>query len=205
MITILGTILSSLLSGGATGLLGVFIQRFFDIKNKREDLEVLKLQHANTVALEEIRLRHTAMEVEGKVREVQAEADGVEAKAHEERLGIEAQVDAEIRAAAMEADKASYFGLSRSGSGLFGSFVDGLVSLLFGIVDFVRGMTRPVLTAALVVMTYQLYTLLGKLGMGLLDASTIMQLWLQIVGAIIYLTTVAVIFWFGNRPPSKEK
>lgn len=205
MIPIIGTVLSALLSGGATGIIGVIIQRFFDMKGKQNDLEVLKLQHANGIALEEMRLRHLTMTIEGNVRVAQTEADGKEAVAAQERLSTEAQVDAEIRAAAYEADQSKYFGLSRASSGKFGTWVDALVSLLFGFVDTVRGLTRPVLTAVLVFMVYNLYRLLEKIGISGLTPEAVTQLWLQIVGATIYLATVAVIFWFGNRPPAKQE
>ena len=205
MITILGTILSGLLSGGATGLIGVVIQRFFDMKGKQNDLEVLKLQHQNAIDLEEVRLRHLGMTIEGNVRVEQTRADGKEAVAAQDRMAAEAEVDALIRAAAYEADQSKYFGLSRVVKTGYGSWVDATVSLLFGLVDTVRGLTRPVLTAVLVYMVYHLYGLLKLIGMQGLTPETMTQLWLQIVGATIYLATVAVIFWFGNRPPSKQE
>jgi hypothetical protein len=54
-------------------------------------------------------------------------------------------------------------------------------------------------------MIYQLHALVREIGMTSLTPEVAAQLWLQIVGATIYLATVAVIFWFGNRPPAKEK
>jgi len=45
-------ILSALASGGATGLIGVFLQRFFDFKGKQQDLELVRInnEHARLLA-----------------------------------------------------------------------------------------------------------------------------------------------------------
>ena len=55
MTGILG-ILSALISGGATGLIGVFLQRFFDFKGKQQDLELVRInnEHARLLAQMEV-------------------------------------------------------------------------------------------------------------------------------------------------------
>ena len=54
MLALFTTIISGVLSGGATGLLGAIIQRFFDLKTRNLDLEMLKLNHAQALALAQI-------------------------------------------------------------------------------------------------------------------------------------------------------
>ena len=66
-------------------------------------------------------------------------------------------------------------------------------------VDFVRGMTRPLLTWCLLGLTGAIYFLLG--------ASDTHAALLQprIVETVLYLATAAVLWWFGQRQIEKRR
>jgi hypothetical protein len=44
-----GALVTSILSGGATGLLGLVIQRWFDFRNRAQDLELVRINHEQAV------------------------------------------------------------------------------------------------------------------------------------------------------------
>ena len=44
MLEILGSVVASIFSGGATGILGIVAQRFFDFKNKQLDIQMETLK-----------------------------------------------------------------------------------------------------------------------------------------------------------------
>ena len=68
MLEILGTIFGSIFSGGATGLIGVAIQRWFDFKNKQADLDLQKLKFAQDLELKKLDLQAMDKEWAGRVQ-----------------------------------------------------------------------------------------------------------------------------------------
>ena len=186
MFEVLGTLITGVLSGGATGLLGVLIQRYFDLKNKQQDIELTKLQLANNIEL-------SKMETERTVRVSELEMEGTRYEA-----------DAAVMRASFDHDRANYLdpqAQRRKG------FVGGVVTLLMGFVDFLRGVLRPGMTAYLcalvTVMFYWARDLAEQHGYHL-TAEQAYSLVLQIVATILYCWTTATLWWFGTRP-TKDK
>ena len=180
MLEILGTIFGSIFSGGATGLIGVGIQRWFDFKNKEADLELQKLKYAQDLELKKLDLQAMDKEWAGRVQVAKTEA--------------EAAVDV----AASKAFEASYRPEARSYSqgvpvGKFGAF-------LLVVLDLFRGSVRPALTVYLCVLTTfiwrQAHFVLEKQPLTPQDA---IGIWHLIVQTILYLTTTCVLWWFGTR------
>ena len=64
------------------------------------------------------------------------------------------------------------------------------------LVDVVRGLMRPLLTLALVVLMGVIYFTLG------VDKPTMQA---QIVSTVLYLATAAVLWWFGSRMSDSKK
>lgn len=63
-------------------------------------------------------------------------------------------------------------------------------------VDVVRGLMRPLLTLALVILVGTIYFTLGA------DKPTMQE---QIVSTVLYLATAAVLWWFGSRMSEAKK
>ena len=131
MSAIIGSILSSMLAGGATGLLGNFINKFFDYKRRdqahRHELEMLKAER-------EI----TKLEIEGRERVAEIQSESAEAVASFQAME-----------ASFEHDQAQY-----------SERVDKLTERQSGwlvFVDVVRGLTRPALTIFLVFSLLAVY------------------------------------------------
>lgn len=202
MLAILGTVLSSILSGGATGLLGIVIQRFFDAKSKSQDLELVKINNAHALALADKEV--AKVETEWKAREKIADKD-LEARIQEATQATaraESEASAIVQQASYAADKASYLTTAALKS------KSRLVMWLMAGTDAVRGLIRPVLTGYLVVVVHMMYADMQKLMSGYgatLPHSVVQELLLQIISTLLYLATVAVVWWFGTRPPTPTK
>ncbi len=187
MLEILGTLLTGVLSGGATGLIGVVIQRYFDFKNKEQEIEVVKLQLENAKELAKIESERST-----RVAEMDMEARFVEA-------------DGRVMEASFKSDAASYLAptaQTRKG------WVGAAVTLLMGLVDFMRGVLRPGMTAYLcalvTVMFFWVRDLASAHGLNL-SADQVMQLMLQVIATILYVFTTSALWWFGSRPPKTTK
>jgi hypothetical protein len=176
MLNIIGNILGSIGLGGITGLLGSALTAYISYKNQKlafEHDERMARIDQETIKLEtQAKIEITETEYKGKVDVAESEAFGK----------------------SFASDKASY--LTWMPENKIASIVIGI---LFALVDFVRGLTRPILTAYLCVLTtwlaYQVYMLI-QLPLTHDQAYALMS---QIIFVILYLTTTVVLWWFGTR------
>jgi len=188
---ILGTVVSGVLSGGATGLLGVLLQRWFDMKRRGQDLDLARLQAANALELRRLELDQQA---------------AMAASADQARVRV-AELDAQARE-----DEASARSYQASVAGDRATFLappaqqqSRLARWLMATVDFARGMVRPGVTL------YTLY-LMTVLMLWVQDMHTRKQLVLsvaqtfdlamEIIRTITYLATTSTVWWFGVRGQS---
>jgi hypothetical protein len=180
MFEIIGTLLGSVLSGGATGLIGVALQRFADFKNKQLDIQLAKQKFEQDVALKQLDMQMMEKEWAGRVQVAQTEA--------------EAAADA----AASKAFEASYaMEPKRYSEGVKPGKVGGFMLILL---DLFRGVVRPALTVYLCVLTTLIYYQARELvGQENLSPEQALQIEHLIVGTILYLTTTCVLWWFGTR------
>lgn len=184
MLELLGTVISSVVGGGATGLLGVLLQRWFDFKNKTQDIEILKLKHVQELEMRKQDLEMNKQEWEGRNRVAVTEGESA--------MGV---ADAEALAASYLVDKATYATgkLTRTATAW----------MVF--VDVVRGLIRPFLTLYLVILTHVVYEKVSLM----LDPSTSLtnveklEVLKLVIGTILYLTVTCVLWWFGTRNKSR--
>lgn len=186
MIEILTSVLGAVFSGGATGLLGIGIQRWFDFKNRQQDIEITKLQLANAIELAKLEADRAT-----RVSEMDMEARFVEA-------------DAGVMQASFRHDAANY--LSPEAQKRKG-WVGGFVITLMALVDFLRGALRPGMTAYLcglvTVMFFWVQSTSERYGMSLTPEQAF-QMMMQIIVTILYVFTVSATWWFGTRPPKQR-
>ena len=157
----------SILTGGATGLLGTALSAVVDFFQARQ-------RHTNEVALRRLDIELAKAEADGAARAAAIEAES-ESEQAEWRALEESYREAGRR-------------MSRPGDGW-----------PIQLVDFVRGMTRPVLTWCLLGLTGAIYFLLGAT-----DAHAA-ALQPRIVDTVLYLATAAVLWWFGQRQIEKRR
>ncbi len=196
MLSSILALLGTVLGGGATGLLGVLVQRYFDAKNKSQDLQILAANHAHEQAMARIESERTAFEWESREKIAKADAEA-------EMTASENIAQARTQVASYSADKATYLtaGL-KLGKGRAATFI----RVMLACVDALRGVMRPGLTLALTWMTWEVYRdLYAQVVLRSLDlpATVTTDLVLQVVQTIMYLATVAVVWWFGTRPPKQ--
>lgn len=177
MLELLGTLLGSIFSGGATGLIGVAIQRYADYKNQKlnfeHQVEIRKLD--KEIMSEEWAYRAKVAAIEGEAR-VETE----EAKA----FAASFQTEPTRYSEGIRATKAQAW-------------------LMF-ILDFVRGWVRPGLTVYLCTLSTMIYIQTRELlGQEELSSTEALELTKLIISTVLYLTTTCVLWWFGTREKRK--
>lgn len=201
MLATIAGIFSTLLSGGATGLLGAVFQRLFDYKAKQQDLELVKLnnQHAQELARIDADKANRLAQSAEKIAEEEAQS----------RLQM-AEVDAQSKAeeaaarsymASVESDRATYLDPKSQARSKF-------ARVMMTVVDSFRGLIRPVLTLYLVVIASMMFFWAKDMAAASGTAITgdkAYELVTKIVDTLLYLSSTCVVWWFGVRPTAKAK
>lgn len=191
MLDILGTIVTGVMSGGATGLIGIAIQQWGDSRKRRDDLERLKLEHQQARDLAEL-------EQKRELEIAKLGADSAERLATlQATTRIEESADLNYRAS-LDADRANY---------LTPAAQQGGVRWLMAAVDFLRGITRPAITwASMALLTAMLQWLwsLQRSGMLVLSPSDLMLLAKEVVFTSTYIVSMCITWWFGVRPAQRK-
>lgn len=198
MLAILGTLLTSVMSGGATGLLGIIFQRYFDSKSKGQDIEVIRLNHANALDLKRVDIEMLDRQVAGNIAIAEVQRDALVQQALAVERTHEADGDVQALAASINADRATYLTPDVLKSG--GKWT----AFFMGMVDWLRGITRPLLTVYLVVLTHLMFNWCRELAAvhgSVLSSVELKEIITLVLSTLLYLATVAVVWWFGTRPP----
>lgn len=193
MFDLLGMLVSGVLSGGATGLIGVGIQRWFDFKNRQQDIEIVKLNLANTVELSKLESDRARIQADVALQESDNQLEA--------RI---AETENESMQASFAADSAQY--LDKTAQRKKG-WVANLVMLMMATVDFTRGMLRPGMTIYLCVLVTMMFTWVKQLASqyGLqMSAEQVITLVTQIIATVLYVFTTITLWWFGSRPPKSK-
>lgn len=181
---ILATLLGSVFSGGATGLIGVIAQRYADHQNKKLDMAVEKQRGEQELAKRQLDIQITQAEYAGKLKV--AETEGATAKDVAESAAFGASMFKEPE---------------RYATGELSTGQRWLMVLT----DTFRGIVRPALTLYLCfLMTYVWYQVRAVLGAEDLDMATALAAWSKVVDTILYLATTCILWWFGTRNHSKQ-
>lgn len=179
MITFLTTVFSSILSGGATGLLGVVFQRIADYKNRQLDLQLDKQRGELELAKRDKDAAIMAQEWAGRTQVAQIEGDATKDAA--ESAAFAASLSSEPK---RYAEKPATAGQT----------------WVLVVLDFVRGIVRPGLTIYLCALTTLVYLQARETLRGAdLSPDEALELVKMIVGTVLYLTTTCVLWWFGTR------
>lgn len=178
------TIFGSILSGGATGLIGVVLQRFADYKNKQLDITISAQNNSFELAKKDKDIE--LMEKEWTGRDKVASTEG----------------EAKMDAAASEAFSKSFE--SESTQFTKGATLTAGQTWLMVVLDFMRGSIRPVLTIYLCVLTtYIYYQAQQALESTILTPDQALSIVKMTIGTILYLFTTCTLWWFGTRNKQK--
>lgn len=191
--------LLSILSGGATGLLGMTLQRTFDglfgwLKAKQE-IQLAEVKGKQELAMKEADAKIMAQEWAGRTQVAQAEAAGKEAVSANEAF-----------AQSLFKEPERYSKTEILPNNWWGWTMQGLLVLL----DVVRGLVRPALTVYLCYITTSIWFEVRHLANGEdLSPDQVIGILTLVVDTILYLTTTCVTWWFGTRnkqePPTVRR
>jgi hypothetical protein len=177
--------ITSILGGGITGVVGSVVQRVFEFKTKKLDIELQKEKFANDIALRKVDAEIMAQEWASRTRV--AEVEGA-AKVETE--------DAKAFAAALTSEPKQFHesGLSPA------------QNWLMVVLDFVRGSVRPALTFYLCGLTTIIYFKCAKLlHNDIILPGMAYDIVTQVINTVLYLCSTCCLFWFGTRNPQKGK
>lgn len=175
--------LSSLLSGGITGVIGSVVSNITDIFKERQKQKF------------EVKKRELDLAAMDKEYEFQMNK-------------IEVQTDADLETAAMDLMAKSYAhdtATYSKGLKIQSAWLKGM--LVFA--DFVRALVRPVLTIYLIYMLWdtrvEAKAILDALGVDAVSPEKAMTTYAAITDTICYMAGMALSWWFGTRPGKAKK
>jgi len=191
------------LLGGITGLIGTIWSGYNQRKVKALEIEDKKAARAHELAMVGAESQAMLAEAEANIKVTTAQVEGVvaleEVKAFttSQRTGnanvfLESFMERMFSAQGWVAYLAQPVGV--------------LICLLFGLVDTLKGLARPGITAYLLGVstwvTVQAWRVLDAQGVTLSPAQA-ETLLAQVIGTVLYLTVTAVTWWFGDRMTAK--
>lgn len=196
-------ILESLL-GGLTGIVGSGLTAWFKHKDKQLELEITKEKNSHDLLMVKAESDATIAEAKANIKITQANVEGA--------------IDIKNAEAFMESQK-------EGNKSLFSNkWIDGLlkqtgkwkiitlplaslIAFLFGFVDFLRGIVRPLLTVYLcgvsTWISYKAYEIISIDGLGL-TAVQATGIFNDVTSVVLFMTTTCVAWWFGDRRLSKN-
>lgn len=182
-------------TGGVSAILGgVFGGVLSWFKGWQEDRHEAKMV--------ELKMQDKALDRQHELACMDREAESAERLALIRSEGEQsvAELSALEQAIKAEARGATW---SKAALGNLQGFWAGLVAFLLAMVDVVRGLTRPVITAYLVGLVTVMFVQLMTKVTGI-DSNQAFTLVLRIVDMVLFLTCTAVGFWFGSRGTSRK-
>ena len=182
--------------GGLTGLIGSAVTSIFNFKTEklRGEIKIKTIEAETSAMIEESKanIAITKATVEGEIEIADSNAFMESQKQGNKALFGNKWIDKLLEI---------------EGGWRFIAFpVAVLVSFLFGFVDFLRGLMRPILTIYLVGLstwiTYKAYLLLSLTKSAMTSAEAL-SIFTDSTSIIIYLTVSCVTWWFGSRQMAK--
>ena len=183
--------------GGVTGLLGTAITSVINFKTQKmknsHEIELIKVQTDAMKIEAEMNIQIKRAEIEGAVEladsqaYIESQKTGNEAMFSEKWIGYLFGVEGRIRYLAFPAAI--------------------ILAMGFGLVDWMRGAMRPVLTIYLTVMTtvvtIMAWNIMQQHGLEGMSVSEALGIFKDVINIIIYLTVSTVTWWFGDRSTAK--
>lgn len=189
--------------GGVTGLIGNIVGGIFKYKTAKLDMETKKLQNSHEIAMVKAETQAMVMEAKANIAVTRAQIEGAVELA-----------DANVYLQSQKEGNKNLFSnkwidklLTVEGKARFICFPAGvLIAVLFGLVDFLKGLMRPTLTAYLVALTtwvtYMAWQIINTDGVAM-DLATAKELFGNVTSIVVYLTVSCVTWWFGDRRMAK--
>lgn len=180
--------------GSITGLLGTLITKWDESRKRAADIELARIQNAQTKALLAMEQAHAL------------QLAGLNAASQERLADINAQARADESAsldfrASHEQDRATYLSAGAQDK-------SAAVRWAMGFVDLLRGIIRPGATIyGYVLLTYLLWWVQGLYAEKALQLTPeqTAKLVAEVIGTVTYLATTCATWWFGVRANSRGR
>lgn len=180
MFALLGAAISSILAGGATGLFGVILQRFFDWLHVKEQAKLAKQDQDFKLAMRDKDAILMDKEWAGRLKVADREGQATENVAADNAFAQSLFKEPERYSLAATLTPSQQW--------------------VMIVLDFLRGIVRPALTVYLCALTtYVWWQVRQLIATEDLDAAAVLELWKFVVSTILYLTTTCILWWFGTR------
>ena len=189
--------------GIITGIGGNIVQGIFNYKTQKLEIERDKLNNEHKIAM-------VKAETDAMVEEAKANI----AITHAQVEGAVELADANISLQAQKEGNKNLFGqkwidtlMNVEGKWKMITLpIASFIAVLFGFVDFLKGLIRPSLTIYLVGLstwiTYKAWEIMNIHGSAISNLEAV-EIWKESTSIMIYLTVSAVTFWFGDRRMGK--
>lgn len=174
--SILDSVLS-VLSGGATGLIGTALQSVYQYKTRKLDIELEKSKAANELEQRKLDIEMQKQEWASRTQIAEITTAGEVDKADAETLAASYQMEPE-----QYSEK---------------TLLTHAQNWLFVIVDTLKALIRPSLTIYLCIITSLIYfQTRGLINTNQGDSFALLE---KLVNTILYVTTTCILWWFGSR------
>ncbi len=189
--------------GGVTGLVGNIVGGIFKYKTQKLEVESLKLNNEHELQMVNAETQAMIQEAKANIAITRAQVEG-EIELADANVYMQSQKEGNKNLFSNKwIDKL----LSVEGKARFITFPAGvLVAILFGFVDFLKGLMRPTLTGYLVGMstwiTWMAWEIMQKGGVTM-DLATATDIFNNVTSIVVYLTVSCVTWWFGDRRMAK--
>jgi hypothetical protein len=183
--------------GGITGLIGNAFTTYFKYKNAQMEYtheeKMVDLQTQSMIKEAQAQIEITKSKIEGDIELADTAAYQETLKAEEKQMFGDKWVDTMLS--------------STGWSKYFLQPIGCLLAVIFALIDGIRALMRPTLTAYLVglstYITYLAWKILEANHIESLSATQASDIFLQVISTVIYLTVSAVTWWFGDRSMNK--
>ena len=179
------------IAGVVTGLVGTIATSFLNLKTQKEknkhELNMIEAQTKAMIAEKDANIQITETQVAGDLERMDADIYKETIK-----VGNQQALDSKLLEKLFSSKWTTPFGV--------------LLAFLLGLVDFVKHLMRPGLTAYLVLVSSWLTleaTTIIQAKQELLSAAMALDIFNNMVNVIFYLTVSVVTWWFGDRRVAK--
>jgi len=181
----IGGAILSLVTGGASGILGGAVSKFFEFLSKKQEINLKKLEFEHDISLKKMDME--AANAEWAARTSISKQEG------EARIEV---ADAQSFTASMFKEPERY-----------SKPTTGWPNVIMTVLDFIRGIVRPGITVALMTFTWLMYLevkMIMEMAEVALSADQAFQIYDLIVQTVLYLTSTTVAWWFASRSPGSR-
>jgi len=191
------------LIGTLTGILGNAVGAWFKYKNAKLNLETAKMNNEHELQMISAKTNAMIAQAKANIKITQATVEG-----EIEKQNTQVAIEAQKQGNQIAFNNKWIDGLLKINGWwrIITLPLASLIAMLFGIVDFIRGLVRPALTVYLCgvtsYITYMAWKIMNMNNLALtsIQATTIFN---DVTSIVLYLTVSCITFWFGDRQMNK--